>query len=101
MPLYYFSLADAYTAQKKFPQAEKILLQAIHLAPKYAEAYFNLAIIKILQGDMKSAEDYAARSFNLLLEQGRWEDSQQYRKAFYDFSYQNFIADPGSKEDAS
>ncbi|HPB67586.1 MAG TPA: tetratricopeptide repeat protein [Candidatus Omnitrophota bacterium] len=101
MPLYYFSLAEAYTAQKKFPQAEKILLQAIHLAPKYAEAYFNLAIIKILQGDMKSAEDYAARSFNLLLEQGRWEDSQQYRKAFYDFSYQNFIADPGSKEDAS
>ncbi len=101
MPLYYFGLAEAYTAQKKFPHAEKTLLKAIHLDAKYAEAYFNLAIMKVLQGDMKSAEDYASRSFNLLREQGRWEDSQKFKKTFYDFTYQYFIAGPESKEDSS
>ncbi|MFA5262163.1 MAG: tetratricopeptide repeat protein, partial [Candidatus Omnitrophota bacterium] len=101
MPLYYFGLAEAYTAQKNFPQAEKTLLKAINLDSQYAEAYFNLAIVKVLQGDMKSAEDYASRSFTLLREQGRWEESQQYKKTFYDFTYQYFTVGSGSKKDSS
>ena len=101
MPLYYFGLAEAYAAQENFPQAEKILLKAIDLDPNYAEAYFNLAIVKILQGDMKSAEEYAARSFTLLRKQGRWEESQEYKKAFYDFTYQYPAAGPKSKKDPS
>ena len=99
MPLYYFGLAEAYSSQENFTQAENILLKAIGLNPRYAEAYFNLAIVNILQGDIKSAEEYAARSFTLLREQGRWEESQQYKKAFYDFTYQYPAADSSSKED--
>ncbi len=86
-PLYYFGWAEAYMTLEEFSYAEKVLNKALELKPDYAEAYFNLAILKVLQGDMDKAEQHASKAFDLFHEQGRWEEGQEYKKAFYEFTY--------------
>jgi tetratricopeptide (TPR) repeat protein len=57
-PLAHFNLGNLDDEQGNFESARKHYLEAIRLNPRYADAYFNLALLCERNGDLLQAIGY-------------------------------------------
>ena len=56
------NLAEVFTAQKRFKEAESLLLEAIRKQPETGDAYYGLALVYIKQGLLDDAEAAALQA---------------------------------------
>jgi protein O-GlcNAc transferase len=55
-PMYFNNLGESLKRQESFEQAISSFKEAINLAPNFAEAYFNMANVFLIQGNNSEAE---------------------------------------------
>ena len=65
IPQTYWSLGFAYMMKRDFEKAEKVLQDAIRIAPSYADGYGLLALIKNNRGEPEKAIEYIRKGMRL------------------------------------
>ena len=56
------NLADVYLIQKRFKDAESVLLEAVRKQPDSGDAYYGLVLVYLQQGRLDNAEEAALRA---------------------------------------
>ncbi|WP_139339595.1 rhomboid family protein [Bacillus dakarensis] len=62
---YYFLLSFTEIKLGKLAEAEKSLLKVIEIDPRFHEAYFNLALVYLDQGDAEKARHYVEKAVDI------------------------------------
>jgi len=90
----YFMMAEAYTGQGKHFDAIAALKKAVEVNPDFPEAYFNMAIANEVLGYSKEAEELLNTSLELYRKQGRNDEAEDIKTAFYDYVDQVRTVEP-------
>jgi tetratricopeptide (TPR) repeat protein len=61
-PYIALNLAEVYTAQNRFAEAEAVLESAIHRTPRNGDAYYGLALVYFEEGRLENAESAAVQA---------------------------------------
>ncbi|MCK5014047.1 MAG: tetratricopeptide repeat protein [Candidatus Omnitrophica bacterium] len=81
-PVIYFTMADAYTVMGENGKAKEALKKAIVIDPHYADAYYNLAGICAVLGEVSTPWEYLDKSLYYYREQGENQKADKYGRLF-------------------